>query len=110
MKSSSILVATVALGASLVSGVRTLKGCYEVSDGTKLLEDIEFNSVGICGDKCTKQMSATFALAGRNCFCGDMFANDANKVADDKCSRTCNGWPTDLCASQFPPSTASQVC
>ncbi|KXG53058.1 Carbohydrate-binding WSC, subgroup [Penicillium griseofulvum] len=74
-----------------------LQGCYSKIPGYGKAMSWTFQSSGWCLDHCAKEY-ATFALTGgSDCVCGNTLPPASAKVSSDKCSKSCSGWPDDMC-------------
>ncbi|KAJ5206163.1 Carbohydrate-binding WSC subgroup [Penicillium cf. griseofulvum] len=77
--------------------IATLQGCYSGIPGYGKPLSWTFQSSGWCLDHCGKEY-ATFALTGgSDCVCGNTMPPTSAKVSTDKCSKSCSGWPDDMC-------------
>lgn len=97
---SGFLTSTLFFAASLPAVIAsgTYKGCY--SDVTPLgdEETFTYQSTGHCENRCSGKSKAVYALyQGSTCYCGDEIPASDNKVSDDKCSTSCNGYSKDKC-------------
>lgn len=97
---SGFLTSTLFFAASLPAVVAsgTYKGCY--SDVTPLgdEETFTYQSTGHCEQRCSEKNKAVYALyQGSTCYCGDEIPASDNKVSDDKCSTSCDGYSKDKC-------------
>lgn len=103
---SGVFVATAAATEDFVvlpRGVEAkLVGCYSSIPGYGKATTYTYQSSGWCLDHCSKD-SAAFALTGgSDCVCGDTLPPSSDKVSKDKCSKSCSGWPSDMCMWRLP--------
>lgn len=86
------------------SPLGTLQGCYSSIPGYGKSTSWTYQSSGWCLDHCAKDSDyAAFALTGgSDCVCGNTLPPASAKVSNDKCSKSCSGWPDDMCMSTRP--------
>ncbi|OQE13446.1 hypothetical protein PENFLA_c048G01390 [Penicillium flavigenum] len=77
----------------------TLQGCYSSIPGYGKSTSWTYQSSGWCLDHCAKDSDyAAFALTGgSDCVCGNTLPPASSKVSNDKCGKSCSGWPDDMC-------------
>lgn len=61
-----------------------------------------FNTQGLCRDKCRSAGPAYLyaALQGNQCFCGIGLPLVSDRVAEERCSFMCPGYPTEMCGGE----------
>ncbi|KAF7157702.1 hypothetical protein CNMCM6106_003555 [Aspergillus hiratsukae] len=82
---------------SLTPHVLALKdssACYDSPGDLTLAFSSQFNSVGMCEQKCK---DAVLAVQGTDCYCGSSLPPSSAKVSNDKCDTPCPGYPVDNC-------------
>jgi hypothetical protein len=86
-----------------------LQGCYSKIPGYGKPMSWTFQSSGWCLDHCAKEY-ATFALTGgSDCVCGNTLPPASAKVSSDKCSKSCSGWPDDMCMFISPTHRSRRI-
>ncbi|KAJ5172914.1 hypothetical protein N7492_005507 [Penicillium capsulatum] len=79
-------------------GDKTFVGCFDNADAFDKKTSYNFQSSGWCGNHCSDAGSLTFGLTNKSdCLCGDSLPPSSAKVSNDKCDKSCNGWPEDMC-------------
>jgi cell wall integrity and stress response component len=68
--------------------------CYNSPGDLTLAFSSQFNSLGMCGQKCT---NAVAAVQGTDCYCGSSLPPSSAKVSNDNCDIQCPGYPVDNC-------------
>ncbi|KAM0717020.1 hypothetical protein Q7P37_006872 [Cladosporium fusiforme] len=95
-----LLLSAAFISSTSAQGLRTMKyqGCYSSSTPlTDQGEDI-YQTSGLCQPICVKKNQAVLGLTeGSNCYCGDEFPSEDDKVDDDKCDTHCNGYEDEMC-------------
>ncbi|KAJ6149222.1 hypothetical protein N7471_000421 [Penicillium samsonianum] len=79
------------------SPLGTLQGCYSSIPGYGKSTTWTYQSSGWCLDHCSKDYAAFALTGGSDCVCGNTLPPSSAKVSNDKCSKSCSGWPDDMC-------------
>lgn len=77
-----------------VLAVKDSSACYNSPGDLTLAFSSQFNSVGMCEEKCK---NAVVAVQGTDCYCGSSLPPSSAKVSNDKCDTLCPGYPVDKC-------------
>lgn len=87
---------------AIVKASSVSKGCYS-SAPLNYQTQYTFQSTGWCQDHCKERGNEVFALLnGGTCLCGDTLPSDSDKVSDDECNVSCDGYPQDKCKFSWP--------
>ncbi|CAG8906319.1 unnamed protein product [Penicillium egyptiacum] len=100
--SSVVMAATSAVAEDFQvlprgSPLGTLQGCYSGIPGYGKSTSWTYQSSGWCLDHCAKDYAAFALTGGSDCVCGNTLPPASAKVSNDKCSKSCSGWPDDMC-------------
>lgn len=82
-----------------VIGQITNQGCFNSSLGLTLVDDnLDFNTDGKCGQLCAdKDYDVGATSGGQECWCGDEYPPEQNRVDDAECNIGCTGFNTEAC-------------
>ncbi|CAI7568031.1 unnamed protein product [Penicillium glandicola] len=105
---SALTVSTVLMAASSAvakdfkvlargSPLATLVGCYSSIPGYGKSTSYTYQSSGWCLDHCADSYAAFALTGGSDCVCGNTLPPTSAQVSSDKCSKSCSGWPDDMC-------------
>ncbi|KAE8358599.1 WSC domain-containing protein [Aspergillus caelatus] len=98
--SAAYLAIPMALLVSAQTEPTTQVGCYTDSANFENKGPYTYQSPGYCAKLCGKVKAPYMALHdGTECWCGTALPDKSSLQSDDKCNKSCSGWPDDSCGS-----------
>ncbi|KAB8254992.1 WSC domain-containing protein [Aspergillus pseudonomiae] len=104
MKLFSISAAYLAVPMALLVSAQTQQmnklGCYTDGTGFENKGSYTYQSLGYCAKVCSQAKAPYMGLHdGAECWCGTSLPDKKSLQPDDKCNKSCTGWPEDHCGS-----------